>query len=39
MYDFAVQKNMLNVSLELLDENNIKDIFDIALCIHKNLIF
>jgi predicted nucleotidyltransferase component of viral defense system len=26
MYDFTVQKNMLNVSLELLEENNIKDI-------------
>jgi len=26
MYDFTVQKNMLNVSLELLEENNIKEI-------------
>ena len=26
MYDFIVQRNMLNISLELLKENNIKDI-------------
>ena len=26
MYDFTVQRNMLNISLELLKENNIKDI-------------
>jgi len=26
MYDFTVQKNMLSTSLELLEENNIRDI-------------